>query len=65
LNLLDESKILLPSVEPELHPLIQQLIENVAGHKDENIEYLHKALLYKYLNINDHTIPSIVFYGKG
>jgi hypothetical protein len=65
LNLLDEEKILLPSVVSEIHPYIKELIENVAWHKEENIEYLHKAILYKYLNINDHTIPSVVFYGKG
>lgn len=48
-----------------IDPYIKELIENVAGHKEENYEYLHKAILYKYLNINDFTIPSIVFYGKG
>ncbi len=65
LNLLEEDKILLPSGSPEINKYIQELIENVAGYKDENIEYLHRAIFYKYLNINDHTLPSIVFYGKG
>lgn len=63
LNLLDEEKILLPSDTPILDDYIKELIENVCWHKPENIEYLHRAILYKYLNINDCTIPSIVLYG--
>ena len=64
-NLLDENSILEPSSKPELHPDIKLLIDNVCGNKEENIEYLHKAILYKFLNINDHTIPAIVLYGQG
>lgn len=63
MNLLEETHILLPSETPKLHPLIQELIENVWGQKQENIEYLHKAILYKYHRLNDFTIPAIVFYG--
>ena len=63
LNLLEEDKILLPSKEAILDKDIQTLIENICWHKPENIEYLHKALLYKYLNINDHTVPAVIFYG--
>lgn len=62
LNLLEEEKILLPSDNPILDPNIKELIECVCWHKQENIEYLYKAILYKYMNINDFTIPSIVFY---
>lgn len=62
LNLLDEEKIILPSDNPILDEHIKELIDNVCWYKEENIEYLHKAILYKYLNINDFTIPSIVFY---
>ncbi|MCP4523672.1 MAG: hypothetical protein GY828_05670 [Candidatus Gracilibacteria bacterium] len=65
LNLLEEEKILLPSDNPILNENIKELIDSVCGYKQENIEYLHKAILYKYLNINDFTIPSIVFYGMG
>lgn len=64
-NLLDESKILKPSDTPELHKDIETLINNICWNKKENIDYLHKAILYKYLNLNDFTIPAIVLYGKG
>jgi hypothetical protein len=60
---LEEDKILLPSNNSTLDENIKHLIENICSNKPENIEYLHKAVLYKYLNINDFTIPSIVFYG--
>lgn len=62
-NLLDECIILEPSSTPTLHPHIKELVENVCWHKQENIEYLHKAILYKHSHINDFTIPAIVFYG--
>lgn len=63
LNLLEEDKILPPSNNPIIDENIKELIDCVCWYKQENIEYLHKAILYKYLNINDFTIPSIVFYG--
>jgi len=70
LNLLNEVKILSPSDIPIIDESIEYLIKNVAWNKQENIEYLHKAILYKYHNLNDFTIPAIVFYwawwsGKG
>ena len=68
-NLLDEFCILAPGILPpgdipNIPPDIKTLIESVAGNKKENIDYLHKAILYKYLNVNDYTIPAIVLYGK-
>jgi len=62
LNLLEEEKILLPSDNPILDSNIKELIECVCWYKQENIDYIYKAILYKYLNVNDFTIPSIVFY---
>ena len=62
-NLLNEESILSPSKNPVLHNDIKTLIENVCWFKQENIDYLHKAILYKYHNINDFTIPAIVLYG--
>jgi hypothetical protein len=59
--LLDENSILKPSNNPILNGDIKHLIENVAGYKAENIEYLHKAILYKHANLNDFTIPCVVF----
>lgn len=63
-NLLDESKILKPSNNPMLDKNIDTLISNVCWYKQENIDYLHKAILYKYINLNDFTIPAVVLYGK-
>jgi len=63
-NLLDENSILKPSDTPNLDPSIQELIENVCGHKSVNIEWLYKAILYKYTHINDSTIPAVVFFWK-
>lgn len=62
-NLLNEEQILQPSKVPELHPTLEYLFENVCGYKKENIDYLHRTILYKYINLNDFTIPAIVLYG--
>lgn len=64
-NLLKEEDILKPSDTPILHDDIKTLISNIWGYKDENIEYLHKSLLYKLTHLNDSTIGSIVLYGHG
>ncbi len=61
-NLLNENNILIPSNTPKLDEDIKKLIDNICGYKKENIEYLHKVILYKYLHPNDFTIPAIVFY---
>ena len=64
LNMLDESSILMPSDNPILDENIKKLIENVCWNKKENIEWLYKAILYKYTHINDFTIPCVVFFWK-
>lgn len=61
-NLLDENIILKPSNTPILHNDIDELINNVCWWNVENIEYLHKSIYYKYLNINDVNIPAIIFH---
>lgn len=63
-NLLNEKDILPPSDKPNIDSNIQNLIATIWWYQEENIEYLHKALLYKYTHINDYTVPAIVFYGK-
>lgn len=62
LNLLVESDILQASNTPELHDDIKTLIESLAWYNKENIEYLHKIILYKHTHINDYTIPALVLY---
>lgn len=64
-NLLDENSILKPSNTPELDNDIQELIENLCWRKEKNIEWMYKAILYKYTHLNDFTIPAVVFFGRG
>jgi len=61
-NLLSEEDILSPSNTPKLDSCIEDLITSISWNKDENIEYLYKAILYKYTHLNDYSIPAIVFY---
>ena len=51
-------------VEPKLHPHIKYLIENIAGEKQENIEWIHKSILYKLTHINDPYMPALILYWK-
>lgn len=61
-NLLDINKIIQPSNNPLIDTNIEILINNICWYKKENIKYLHKAILYKYHNIDDFTIPAIILY---
>lgn len=61
-NMLDDSIILKPSNTPVLHSDIEELLFTVCWWEKENIDYLHKAIYYKYLNINDVNIPAIILH---
>jgi len=63
LNLLDENQILKPIKENSyIHKDIEKLLSNVCWDSKENYDYLNKAILYKYCNINDFTIPALVLF---
>lgn len=66
LNILDKNSILQPNNKtPLLAPWIEKLFNSVCWWKQENIEWLEKAILYKYLNITDYNIPAVIFYWAG
>lgn len=62
-NLLNHEDIIDFWTEWILVPEIKDLIDSIGWYSEKNIEYIHKAILYKYLNIDDYSMPSIVFYG--
>lgn len=49
---------------PVLHPGIELLISNLCQWDQTWIEWLHKAILYKYTHILDVELPCVVFYWK-
>lgn len=61
-NLLDKSKISHPSNNPIIHDDIKLLISNICNYDETNIEWLEKAILYKYTHLNDVLIPAVVFH---
>jgi len=64
-NLLDVKTILHQWSEAVVDDDIKILVDNACWNKQENIDYLHKCILYKYHNLDDFTIPAIVFYWAG
>jgi hypothetical protein len=48
-----------------IHEELEFLIRNICGDNDENVEWLEKAILYKYTHINDSIVPAVVFHGAG
>jgi hypothetical protein len=64
-NTLDERLILKKSLTPDIHPDIKFLIDNLCGHQKRNIDWLHRAILYKYTHINDVLVPAVLFKGVG
>jgi len=63
-NLLNKKDFCYPSETPELHSEIDFLINNLCWNNERNVEWLMKAILYKYTHLNDVYIPSVVFIGK-
>lgn len=65
-NLLKKDEIIKPSWKVWIKPdkYIEQLIHNVCWWDKKNIEYLEKAILYKYYNIDSSQVPAIILYGK-
>jgi len=66
-NLLNKESVLFNpwDVAPILDDNIKYLIENIWWWKKLNIEWLHKAILYKLTHIDDVTIPALVLYWYG
>jgi len=58
-----EKWIIDPCYEPKLHPLIEKLFYSLCWWNDENINYLHNAVLHKYKNIDDVFMPCVIFHG--
>ena len=46
-----------------LHPHIAKLIDNVCWHKQKNIKWLHRSILYKLTHLNDVNLPAVILYG--
>lgn len=64
-NTLDKTTFTTPSKTPKLHPDIERLMTNLCNNNKENIDYLHRAILYKYTHLNDVLLPAVVFFGPG
>ncbi len=66
-NTLDESSIITDwwVEKAVLHEHIEHLISNIAGHKKKNIEWIHRAVLYKITHLNDVHLPALVLYWSG
>jgi phage/plasmid-associated DNA primase len=68
LNLFRKDEVLNPKklgCKPDLHPDIEFLLNNLCGNKEENVKYIHQAILYKYQNMDDFMMPCVVFHGQG
>lgn len=62
-NLMDE-RFVKASKKAEKNDAIAFLISNLCGGREQNIEWLEKALWKKYINPNDHLIPGVIFHGQ-
>ncbi len=64
-NLLDKSNTTYPSNTPEFNESIKKLIYNICNNNEENVEWILKAIIYKYTHINDVLVPAVIFHGVG
>lgn len=67
LNILDETTIVVKKewVKARLHPHIKLLIDNIGNWNEENIAWIHEAILYKLTHINDVNLPAMILFGAG
>ena len=65
-NTLNEDSIILHWGDQKaiIHPYIEKLMSNICGHSKKNINWLHKAILYKITHINDVNIPAVILYWR-
>jgi hypothetical protein len=48
--------------DPFLHPDIERVLLNLCNDNEENLEWLHKSILYKITHINDVYLPAVIFF---
>ena len=61
-NLLNDNSILQPWELSEIPREIEQLVLNLSSWDIRNVEYIHKIVLYKYLNPNSSLLPALIFH---
>ena len=62
-NVFDRDTLQVSSGFPMVHEELEFLIRNICCENEQNIEWLEKAILYKYTHINDSIVPAVVFHG--
>ena len=62
-NLLDKSKMIHASDNPEIHPDIKDLIYNLCNNNEENARWLLRTIAHKMTHLNDFLVPAVVFHG--
>ena len=63
--MLDDRLILKPSDNPVIHEDVKFLIENLCNNSQTEIDWVHRAILYKYTHMNDSKVPAVLFKGAG
>jgi hypothetical protein len=61
-NLYDDDDLIKKSDNPEINPIIYEFLSNLFSYNQENIEWIMKAILYKYTHINDVYIPAVIMH---
>jgi hypothetical protein len=51
--------------DPIIPEGISILINNFCGYNPQNIEWMHRAILYKMTHINDCRVPAVISHGEG
>ena len=66
-NTMNEDEILCDpgDADPILHPHIKALVDNIGNNKQENIAWLHKAILFKLTHVNNVHVPAVVLFWAG
>ena len=61
-NLFDKKTLSIPNDNPHINNKIEFLIKNLCNWDKEAIEWVEKAILFKYQNLNEVIIPALLFH---
>ena len=61
-NLYSDDNLIKPSNNPVINPILYEFLASLFWYNEQNIEWIMKAILYKYTHINDVYIPAVIMH---
>lgn len=60
-NLFDINSLSKPAEKPVLHKWFERLLNNICNNNERDLDWLLKAIIFKYTHIDDYLLPAVIF----